>query len=211
MRRILVMAGVAAVVASVTIVLILISRRVPVGQGVVSVAFLYSTNFSVPVQLGNGTPEFPLFDPVSLGITNAPDSGRVGFFMLTNGTMQRVYCNLEGIEVSVDAEWVGRDSEWPHFGWELRPGQSCIQPVPEPSTDLRWRIRLGVQERGRGLKQAVDRATSKHAQTIILPGDYYQVFSDTVWKEIGEPGSPVNVSQPIRSETNRASSAVGSR
>jgi hypothetical protein len=178
--------------------------------GVVSVAFLGSTNLATGSRLGEGTPEFPTFDPAVLGITIAPPSKRVALFLLTNGTSQNAYCNLAGIELFQDGNWVAQPWEWPAFGWELAPGKSCIQPVPDPGTNFRWRIRLGVQERGRGMKEILDRTTSKYFQTIVYPGKSYQVFSGSIMNGRGEPDGPANRSQPIRAETNRTSAAAGS-
>ncbi len=173
-------------VAFCVIVLTLLRDKPLAGPGVVSVAFLGSTNLAAGGRLGDGTPEFPVFDPAAIGITNAPPSRLVGLFLLTNGTTQKVYCDLAGIEVFQDGNWVAQASEWPPFGWELAPGKSCIQPVPEPSTNLQWRIRLGVQERGLGMKEVLDRTTTKYFQTIVNPGKSYQVLSGSIGNGRGD-------------------------
>jgi len=171
------------------------------------VMFRGTTNVSAGSRLGDGTPGFPLFDLAALAITNIPGSGRVGLFVITNETLQDVYFSLAQIEVWQDERWVNRASGWPGFGGSLEPGKSRVQPVPEPTTNLPWRIRLGIQEQPRGLKGAVDRTTVKSAKTVLFPSKPYTILSPTILNGRAEPdGRP-----PMGAETNRTPSATGTR
>jgi hypothetical protein len=186
-------------------------RSVP-ATGVASVIYAGTTDVSASSRLGDGTRELPLFDLAALAITNIPSSGRVGLFVITNGTLKNVYFSLGGIEVWQDDQWVNRASDWPGFGGSLEPGKSRVQPVPEPTTNLPWRIRLGIQEHPRGLSGALDTATVKSAKTIMFPRRPYNILSPTILNGRAEqPDDPANGSQPIGSETNRTSSPAGSR
>lgn len=84
------------------------------------------------------------------------------------------------IDVWQDGEWAEHPSDWQGFGWELKPGKSCVQPIPEPAGNLPWRIRLGIQESPRGLRGSLDRVTSKAANISPFPIRQYEVASPTV-------------------------------
>ncbi len=166
----------------------LLVRRLPPPARAASVLYVGMTNVSAGGRLGDGTPEFPLFDLAALHVTNIPSSGRVGLFMLTNGTRNNAYFGFDGrIQVQKDGKWMERASDWTGFGWELEPGKSCVQAIPEPATNLPWRIRLGIQEHPRGLKGTLDRATSKANNTILYPSRPYEIFSPTILNGRVEP------------------------
>src|SRR5215813_14410553 len=110
-----------------TVLVLLWSKPAPAAPGPASVLFAGTTNVSATSRLGNGTPEFPLFDLVQLHITNLPASGRVGLFVLTNATSKNVYFCLQAIELWQGTNWGAQASAWGPFGWELEPGKSCVQ------------------------------------------------------------------------------------
>ena len=178
--------------------------------GAASVLYAGSTNVSATTRFGNGTSEFPLFDLAQLHITNIPASGRVGLFVLTNATFKEVYFNLEAIELWKGGKWVEQAPDWGSFGWELAPGKSCTQPVPEPAGRLPWRLRLGIQEHPRGLRGVLDKQTIKTANTVLFPEQSKQIFSPAIFDGRVAPQSRGDGSQSIRSETNPPSAAVDS-
>jgi hypothetical protein len=178
-RRFIALGLLVALVLGTAITLLV--RRVPSPARTASVLYVGMTNVSAGGRLGDGTPEFPLLDLAALHVTNIPSSGRVGLFMLTNGTRKNAYFGFDGmIQVQKDGKWVERASVWAGFGWELAPGKSCVQAIPEPATNLPWRIRLGIQEHPRGPKGMLDRITSKNYNTILHPGRPYEIVSPAI-------------------------------
>jgi hypothetical protein len=170
------------------IALALLVRRLPRPARTASVLYVGMTNISAGGRVGNGTPEFPLLDLAALHVTNLPSSGRVGLFMLTNGTRNDAYFGFDGkIQVQKDGKWVERASDRTGFGWELEPGKSCVQAIPEPATNLPWRIRLGIHERPRGPKGMLDRITAKNYNTILYPRRPYEIVSPAILNGRVEP------------------------
>lgn len=189
-----------------TVLALLWPKPAPV-PGPPAVLFAGTTNVSATSRLGNGTPEFPFFDLAELHITNPPASGRVGLFVLTNATFKNVYFCLKTIELRQDGRWVAQAPPWRPFGWELEPGKSCVQVVPEPAGNLPWRLRVGIQEHPPGPKGELDRLTAKTANTILYPPRPYEIVSPTVLDGRAQGGA--DASQSIRQETNQPSSATG--
>jgi hypothetical protein len=213
MRRskVIVIAGVLFGIGSLVLSLLYLAPSA--APGVFQVAYLGSTNLAAGGYLGDGTPEFPRFDTVAMGISNAPTSKRVGLFLFTNGTTQNASFSLEKVGVLQDGNWVAQAFEWPPFGWELAPGKNCILPVADPGASLRWRIDIAVNERGAGMKYSVDQLTRRYLRTVFFakPGRAYHVLSCTIMNGRGEPGVPANGSQPSHSDTIVPPSAAGSR
>jgi hypothetical protein len=195
---------------AVGMALVLLWPKPAPAPGVASVLYAGTTNVSATSRFGNGTTEHPFFDLVQLHITNLPASGRVGLFVLTNATFNNVIFCLNTIEVWQGGSWVEQAPLWNNFGWNLEPGKSCVQVVPEPDGNLPWRLRLGIQESPRGLKGKLDRLTLKTANTILYPPNPYEIYSPTILDGRAEPQSGADRSQPFRSETNRTSAAAGS-
>ena len=167
-----------------------------------AVLFAGTTNVSAGSRLGNGTSEFPFFDLVKLHITNLSASGRVGLFVLTNATFKNVYFSLQAIQLWQGGRWVEQAPAWGPFGWELEPGKSCVQVVPEPAGNLPWRLRVGIQEHPRELKGEFDRVTAKTANAILLPPKPNEIVSPIVLDGRAEPDGPANRSQLVEPETN---------
>ena len=190
MRRLILFVAVAVLILGGTLVLL---RRVPPrGAGAAWVRFVGMTNVPPSGRLGLGTPEFPTVDLSVLAISNIPTSGRVGLFMITNGTLRNIGFSLEAVEVLQGNLWVDRACDWGRFGGLLEPGKSTIRPVPEPATNISWRIRLAIQEQARGPKGEIDRITVKAANAIVFPGQQYRLVSPSLLDGCAEPDAPPN-------------------
>ena len=92
---------------------------------------------------------------------------------------------------------------WTRFSYEQSAGEGVA------FTGARISETFLLAHRGRFLKV---RITAKHADWVKHEPQIDQFIREIAQQlEKGEPGGATNVSQPIRSETNRTSSAPGSR
>ena len=135
------------------------------------------TNVILTSCFGDGSPQFPYYDLPALQITNLPTSGRVGLFLMTNGTPSDAYFNLTAIEVWQDGQWVRRPPLWGGFGWFVRSGQGSVAPVPEPDGDTRWRLQVGVQKQSGGLLGFLNEIAGKRFNTVFYPPELYTIYS----------------------------------
>jgi hypothetical protein len=136
----------------------------------VSVFFRGMTNIPADNLLGDGTPEFPVYDLPAMGVTHVLQSRRIALFTITNESSETIQFNVDRAEVLENGRWVERAPVWGAFGSAmLKAGMSSVRPICEPSTNLPWRVHLTIIEPSRGLKKSLDKATTKMANTVIFP------------------------------------------
>ena len=160
------------------------------------------------------------------GYTNDTSSNALGQFVVSNVSTFDVRTGPGfAYNFMTNGVWP-REHAWinsPIPQQVLRPHGLLTVTVPIPTNDTPWRLRAGAERLPNGLERVgltLRRVLPSQLQfipeRILSVRDRYTgwtvAYSGVIEpKGIAQPDGPANGRQPIRAETNRTSSAAGSR
>lgn len=156
-----------------------------------------------------------------VGFTNAPGQSRSAVFGVTNLSRSKITFAALELQSRTAGVWSENIAAASHtIGIELGAGQGTNVTVAVPSDGKAWRVPVGwhynpsalevYSYRGKNLlRTAQEGSLAGWNHGFSLSG--YTNFSAAVEFARAEPDGAANGSQPNHSETNRTSSAAGSR